>query len=506
MTQTWTRRQLLRRSGTAAVGLAGVGLVGCGARVVAGALSNSDARATTPAGDVQHYVSRPDLTPPVVTISKHVSAADDPKYIFFEAPKSGGHGGLMILDRQGELVWFGPDADESQFDFQPQMYKGEPVLTYFEGKVLAAGYGRGVAVVADTSYRPIYTISAHNGLHVDIHEVFLTPQDTALVTAYRTAPADLSALGGPSDGYVLSGVLQEIDVRTGKLVFEWDSLDHVDVTDSYLKFAGGTQAKPYDYFHINSLSVDTDGDLIIGARNTWAVYKIGRRSGEIIWQLNGKKSDFTMGEGTHFWWQHHSRTHGGSGDITTMSLFDDGANPPEEHQSRALVLELDTKAMTATLKKSFTHPGKNLLAVAMGSAQLLPDGRMFVGWGTAPYFSEFAPDGTLLLDGSVNKVDPSYRTFTANWVGRPVEPPDIAARSRHGGGTTVYASWNGATEVASWKVLAGKSASSLAHAATATRAGFETVIPVASAGPHFAVEARNRHGHVLSRSAAVRRV
>jgi hypothetical protein len=503
MTETWTRRQLLRRTGTVAAGVAGLGLAGCGTRGAAGPAVKAAASGGAPVAEgVRSFVSRPDLRPPAVTITHPGQAPGDPAGIFLTPPASGpGQGGAMICDRQGELVWFSPDsASGSKLDFRPQAYQGATVLTYFQGLVTPAGYGEGAAVIADASYRTIHTVHAAHGLQADLHEFVLTPQGTALITAYRDAPADLTALGGPARGRVLSGVLQEIDVATGKLLFEWDSLDHVAVTDTYQKFSGGTAGQPFDYFHINSIAVAPDGDLIISSRNTWAVYKIARPGGTIAWRLNGKKSSFAMGAGTRFYWQHMARPDGAS----TLTLFDDGSAPPQEKQSRALILDLDTAAMRATLKKAFVHPGKTLLATAMGSAELLPDGRMFVGWGTEPYFSEFAPDGTLLLDGAITAGDPSYRAFTAGWTGHPAELPAAAARSRAGGGATVYASWNGATDTAAWTVLAGKTATALTRAGTAVRSGFETAIAVDSAGPYFAVEPRDASGRTQARSAAVR--
>jgi hypothetical protein len=502
MAQTWTRRQLLSRAGGAAAGLAGLGLAGCGTKVLARpAAAQAKAAGAPRAAGTQSFVSRPDLHPPVVTITRRAAAAGDPAHIFLAAPKSGpGHGGAMILDRGGDLVWFSPDTAGTKMDFRPQTYRGDPVLTYFEGLVNAAGYGEGTAILADRSYRPIRTIKAAGGLQVDLHEFFLTPQNTALITAYRTRAADLSAFGGPKHGQVLSGVVQEIDVATGKLVFEWDSLDHIDVTDTYQKFAGGTAASPFDYFHINSIAVAPDGDLIVSSRNTWAVYKIARPGGKVVWRLNGKKSSFEMGTGTNFYWQHHARPHS----ATTLSLFDDGAAPAQERQSRAIVLDLDTRKMQAALRRQYTHPGKTLLATAMGSAQLLPSGRMFVGWGTEPYFSEFAPDGTLLLDGAITTGDVSYRAFTADWDGRPDESPAVAVRRRSGGGATVYMSWNGATNVAAWTILAGTSRSSLKAVGSAARSGFETSAVVTAAGSYFAAEPRDASGRVLARSAAVR--
>jgi Arylsulfotransferase (ASST) len=410
----------------------------------------------------------------------------------------------MILRTDGELVWFKPDTNASKMDFNAQSLAGTAVLTWWEGRVLGAGYGEGVGMIADSAYQTIHKVNAANGLMADLHEFNLTPHGTALITAYRQSTADLSAVGGPAAGQLLSGVAQEIDVATGKLVFEWDSLDHVPLDETYQPFKYGkhqfgTTDRPFDYFHINSLALAPDGDLLISARNTWTVYKVSRPTGKIAWRLNGKKSDFTFGPGARFYWQHHVRQPGDD----TLTVFDNGAAPAEEKNSRAIVLDLDTTAKHVTLRDQYIRPGQAILSDAMGSAQLLADGRMFVGWGTNPYFSEFAPDGRLLLDGTITKGDPSFRAFLADWTGHPLEKPAIFAQARSGG-ATIYASWNGATEVASWTVLAGSSISSLSPAGSVRRTDFETAISVSSKGPFFAVQAHDAAGKALARSATVR--
>ena len=161
-----------------------------------------------------------------------------------------------------------------------------------------------------------------------------------------------------------------------------------------------------------------------------------------------------------------------------------------------------------SLKKAFAHPHTVYQSGAMGSAQLLPDGRMFVGWGTEPHFSEFAADFAhgkpqLLLDGDITVGDPSYRAFTENWVGHPLDKPAAAARYRTGG-ATVYASWNGATEVRFWVVFAGPSAGNLHQIVKAHKNGFETAINVSNRGPYFAVHALDGKGTVLAKSAPVK--
>jgi hypothetical protein len=207
-----------------------------------------------------------------------------------------------------------------------------------------------------------------------------------------------------------------------------------------------------------------------------------------------------MGPGATFWFQHHITPL----DASTVSIFDDGGAPPQkESQSRAILLDLDTSAMTATLRQAYTHPA-GLAAANQGSMQVLADGRVLVGWGNLPYFSEFAADGTLLLDGQFPVGDQSYRAFTADWAGHPADKPAVAARVNPAGGSVVYASWNGATELDTWTVLAGTTAGALARAGSQRRAGFETAITVNTEGPYFAVTAADASGHVLARSATVR--
>jgi hypothetical protein len=484
----WSRRQFVRRGGSAA-GLAGLGAVGY--------TGLSQLWSGVPGPAVQRFVSRPDLTPPAVRVT---GAGDPSRHLFVAAAYNGpGQGGAMILDSHGDLVWFAPDsAALRKMDFGVQELGGRPVLTWWQGGI-ADGYGKGEAIIADTRYQQTHTVRAVGGLLADLHEFMLTPQGTALITAFRTTQADLSGVGGPARGWVLSGVAQEIDIASGNLLFEWDSLDHVPVTDSYTKFTRQSRGRPYDYFHINSIAVMPDGSLLISARNTWAVYNVTRPAGTIRWRLGGRKSSFSMGKGARFYWQHHARPHPGG----VLSLFDDGAAPAEEAQSRAILLSLDTAAMRATLRRQYVHP-QALLTPAMGSAQVLPDGGMFVGWGSQPQFSQFSADGTLVLDAQLPGDDPTYRAFSYPWSGQPPGRPAVAVRHAGTGNATVYASWNGATSVATWTVLAGRSPATFRPAAAGRRAGFETVITVPSRGPYYAMEARDAAGQVIGRSAAAR--
>jgi hypothetical protein len=510
-----TRRRLLERGGTAVGAIAGLGIAG----FVGFKLPHHSALAATrpataaaapkspydPGAVVRHFVTRGDLTPPAISVTSVGSGtpATSPGYIFLSTkgyPAAGpGQAGNIILDRQGRVVWFAPSGSQSWLGFDTQTYRGQPVLTWWQGDV-KAGYGKGEGVIADASYKTIATVRAGHGLMADLHEFAITPQDTALVTAYRPAPADLSKLGGKARGMVLSGVVQEIDIATGRVLFEWDSLDHVPPAETMAPFAGGTSKLPFDYFHINSIAIAPDGDLLVSSRNTCAVYKISRPGGQVVWRLGGRQSSFTMGPGTRFYFQHHARPHGAS----TLSLFDDGGAPPQiEKQSRAILLDLDTAAMTATLRRQYLHPA-GVAAANQGSMQVLPDGRVFVGWGNQPYFSEFAADGQIRLEGEFPVSDQSYRAFTAAWHGRPDGRPATVAQVNPAGGSVVYVSWNGATEVAGWVVRGGPAPDSLSQVGRQEWLGFETAIAVASSGPYFAVTAVDAHGKSLGDSEAVK--
>jgi hypothetical protein len=488
-------------------GLALAGLTGSGwpGDEAAAATLPAFRAAAGAAGGVRHFVSRPDLTPPDVIITQHgpagTSTAGDPPYFLLTPSAGRGTPGLMILDRAGGIVWYSPNSrGTEQLDLKVQSYQGRPVLTWWEGKVLT-GYGQGQVVIADSSYRTIATVKAGHGLTADLHEIFISPQDTALITVYKPVAANLSRLGGPAKGVVLSGVVQEIDIPSGRVLFEWSSIDHVPVTDTVVSFTGGTSKVPFDYFHINSISIAPDGTLLVSARNTSTVYKIARPSGKVVWRLGGRRSSFRMGPGTTFWFQHQALPQGSN----TISIFDDGGAPPKEPQSRGILINLNTSTMRATLQHSYVHPGTRLLAAFEGSMQVLPGGRVLVGWGNLPYFSEFSANGTLLLDGHYPGGDQTYRVLSAAWTGQPTTQPAVAARVGQAGGSVVYASWNGATQVASWTVLAGQSPGGLAQVGSKARHGFETAITVNNPGPYFSVVANDASGQTLGQSPTVRR-
>jgi hypothetical protein len=445
----------------------------------------------------QHFRSRPDLKPPIVQI-RTPARGTAPGYVFLAPKMVVAQAGPMIMDNRGQVVWFHPlKLTKGVTDFRAQRYRGKPVLTWWRGRVSNVGVGiNGWYVIYDTSYRPIAEVRPGNGLVGDVHEFQLTSRDTALMTIYHRRHVDLRALGGPKDGLIWDGIVQEVDIPTGRVLFEWHSYPQIGVKESYSnppKKQLGTKPFPYDYIHLNSVDEEPNGNLLISGRNTHAVYEVSRRTGKVLWRLGGKKSDFRLGPGVRFAWQHDARRQ----PDRTITIFDNGAAPPVEKFTRVLVLGLDERSKKATLVRSYRHP-KRLLSPFEGNAQFLPDGHVFVGWGAWPYVSELDGKGRVLFDayfghGKKPGADAdTYRAYRFVWHGHPKDPPDIAVA-----GKKVYVSWNGATEVTRWQVLVGEANDDLAVVATVRKAGFETAIPFRASGRYIAVQALDRKGDVI---------
>jgi hypothetical protein len=252
--------------------------------------------------------------------------------------------------------------------------------------------------------------------------------------------------------------------------------------------------------HINSISPGTSGDVLLSSRNTWTLYDVSIDGGGVRWRLGGKHSSFKQGAGTRFYWQHDSEWQPGG----LISLFDNGSDPPKEKQSRGLLLKPDTAAHTVTLVKQFTNPTKTLLASSQGNTLSLPGGDWLMGYGGLPNFTEYDSSGHVLLDGTLGKDVQDFRTYLSPWSATAPGRPSVLAKAAGSGSLSVAVSWNGATNVASWRVLAGASPSSLAPVATGAKSGFQTTITAATAGPYVAVQALDGSGAVLGTSATVK--
>ena len=438
----------------------------------------------------QHVRSAPHVRPPMIEATPGRTAGSPDSFL---APVHASQAGPLVLDSQGKTVWFHPLTGEVAEDLNVQSYRGHPVLTWWQG----VGLTRGVDVIVNSHYRRVAAVRAGNGYMADAHEFQITPQGTALIDAYVPARADLTSVGGPADGTVLDGVVQEVDIRTGRVLWEWHALGHIPLTQSHV----GPSGFYYDAYHLNSIQQLPSGNLLISVRNTWGVYEISRRTGRVIWTLGGRDSSFRMGHGTNFEWQHDARMHPDG----TLSLFDDAfddaGKPQAERQSSAKFLRLDTRTMTATLKKRFTH-SPPLLSSASGNSQLLPNHDVFVGWGSQGQFSEYIPAGRQIFTGSFPLGVYSYRAYRYPWVGRPLTRPLLALSRTSHGAVKLYASWNGATQVAAWRLLGGSRRRQLRQlGATASRTGFETVVRRHTSARFFAAQALDSRGRPLATSA-----
>jgi hypothetical protein len=443
-----------------------------------------------------------DLDPPPITVLRADPRAA--RGLVFIAPKfSGGTTGQQgpeIIDDQGRPVFFHAlSGGDQAADFKVQRYHGDPVLTWTQGQGLG-GVPRTPTVdyIVDRSYRVIGTVRAGNGLNADQHEFKITADDTALIVIYNVVARDLSSFGGPADGRVVDGVVQEIDIASGRVLFEWHSLDHVAIDESHVAVPASTATAPYDYFHINAVSVDEDHNLLLSARNTWTVYKIDRRRGNVIWRLGGTKSDFALGAGAAFAWQHDPEPV----DRHTVRIFDNEAGPAVLPHSRVIWLRRDPRTLTATLVRAFEHPD-GLSAPSQGNSQAQDNGDTFVGWGQTGRFSELDPGGALLFDASVPAGDDTYRAYRFPWHARPSTRPTATAQRNADGTTTVHAIWNGATDVERWYVVGGGRREALWPLGLADWNGLDTTITIHGQPAHVAVVAQDRDGHIEGRSEPV---
>jgi Arylsulfotransferase (ASST) len=448
------------------------------------------------ASEYESFRTLPGVQAPTLTVTtpdRDPSAGD----IFTTNGPGPGQYGALIYTPQGRLVWFDKlSGGLTAEDLSVQSYEGRPALTMWVGKVLSLGFGQGEDLVLNSNYQTISRILGGNGLRADLHDFQLAPDNIAYITAYNPIRCDLSSVKGSRDGVILDNAVEEIDMKTGLVRWEWHSLDHVGVAESQTAApAGGT---PWDWFHINSIDPQPNGDLLISARSTWAGYQLEGGSGKILWRLGGTRSSFKMAPGTETAWQHDGRMLP-NGEVT---FFDDGSNPPIHHQSRAVRIVLDFKSHEAHLGSVYTHPSP-LLAVSQGNAQTLPDGNTVVDYGAVPEISEYAGDGSLLFDATLPSDMASYRGFRYPWSGRPLNPPSVLANLNvTGEETIVHMSWNGATGVASWRVLAGAQATSLKAQSTVAASGFESVADLPEKFEFVAVQALDSSGHVLGTSPA----
>jgi hypothetical protein len=449
--------------------------------------------------DYQSFYTLPGVQAPImtVTVPDRDPAAGD--ILTTNGPGPGQYGPLIYAP-DGRLVWFQRlPGGETAENLSEQTYEGRRALTWWRGRVLVLGFGQGEDIVMDSHYQTVARISGGNGLKADLHDFQLAPHNIAYITAYNPVRCDLRPVKGTAGGAIVDNAIQQIDMKTGLVRWEWHSLDHIGASESEVEVPDDTT--PWDYFHLNSIDPGADGELLISARSTWAGYQLEGGTGTISWRLGGNKSSFKMGPGTKMAWQHDARRLA-NGELT---FFDDGSNPPIHHESRGLHIKLDLRTREARLSAVYRHSDPPLLAASQGNMQTLADGSSLVGYGGVPAISEFASDGTLRFDAHQPFDMSFYRAFRFPWSARPLTPPAVlASRNNTAEETIVHASWNGATDVAAWRVLAGKRAGSVTAKATIQATGFETSTTLPARYDYVAVQALDAGGRVLGASPAAR--
>jgi len=447
--------------------------------------------------------SRPDLRPPKLNVLKRTGKVY-PGRIFF-APKQTG---LTITDSYGRINWFqmtgyGGNGEQVQ-DFRPQHYRGKQVLTYWKGASTSVGFSQlGYFSILDRRYNVIERFRMGNGYKPDAHDMTLTPRGTALVIAYR------GVLWGKNGIKVMDNVIQEVDIKTGAVLFEWHSLGNIRLAASMQKRP--TDGAPWDYFHANSAANDGDS-LLVSARHTCTIYRIDRRTGWVRWRMRGdhrkpKANDVRLGAKVRFGYQHDARRLP-NGDIT---LFDNGSvggsMPNVKNYSSGMIIRMrgtgkKNDPRRASLVKEFRH-NPPVVSGSQGSFTLLPNGNGLLGWGSNSRISEVAPDGEVVFDMTFNSAPTnSYRARKAQWMGIPKFRPAIAsARTAQGG--TVWASWNGATKIARWRVLTGPGPKQLKEVGIFAWKNLETAMKTGKLGRVVGVEALDAKGELLGRSRVI---
>ena len=357
-------------------------------------------------------------------------------------------------------------------------------------------------MIADASYTELARVRAGNGYKADLHEILITSRNTALIIDLQRDPHRSLACRRPGRRAPRRGNHPGDRHPVGTRA--------VRVAQPRPRRARGVlrarrhrrQATSTTSTSTRSASTPT-GTCSSPRRHTSAVYKVHRRTGEVIWRLGGTRSDFTLGPGVSFGYQHDARRHSDG----TLTIFDNAASLPTQRGDRLAAAPSPARHVgkdghaRARLRRRRTcaPPGR------WGTHSRSPTAALFVGWGTYPGFSEIGPDWSTPVRRPLRRHLGDLSCAPANPGSGVRRPARRSLRRRSADGTTlVYASWNGATEVARWQVRAGSSATDLRPLRTVTRRGFETSITLRAKPRFVAVAALDRQGVVLGASRPIR--
>ncbi|ETS74382.1 hypothetical protein PFICI_14248 [Pestalotiopsis fici W106-1] len=467
------------------------------------------AQTTTTSGrwPTQTFITEPGFHPPLAAINHTDDSALAPGLIVFSqdgtyAPENV----ALIMDRNGELVWqTDPTIGDIQ-DLSPFTLFGENVLISWNGTSNNVnGDSFGTATIWNDSYEPIYNITLSDpqfehlyGQYDSLlnqHEVYITSWGTFLGLVYDPIPANLSAVGGPEDGWIRDGVVVEIDIKTNELFFVWRASDFIPITDSYAPIEsarsgfGNSSDSGWDYVHLNSVA-ELNGNIVVSSRHTFQAIYIDRQTGGVKWIVQGEgKSNFTIDADAVYRWQHDIRIEQ-TAEGLMMHLHNNQNNyTPPYNVSSGQLMRIDEEVGHVYAVQTYTDPNDLVSASSGGNYQPLVNGNVIICHASQPVIKEYAQDGALLWSFRFGPAGyatgpgiGSYRAFVSEWRGYPNTDPKAAACRLASGDLAVFMSWNGATETIAWNIYSGEKSYGLNAAATnVTKSGFETsnTIPVA---------------------------
>ncbi|KAH8650081.1 ASST-domain-containing protein [Xylariales sp. PMI_506] len=471
---------------------------------------------------VQTFKSSP-LNAPILNVVAQSELCDDELYTLLtprgnQVPEAS----TLMYDADGHLVWTSAWPGELPYNLLVQEYKGEKYLTFWAGNDAVGGHGAGHYYMLDKHYQLFKTIEGGNGLAADLHEFHITKEGTALMTLYEVVHRDLAPYG-EGEGAVWDGIIQEVDIETGEVLFQWRAFDYFTLADTNRIGSKPIKTEAWDWYHINSVDKDKYGNYLVSARWLSLTY-INGTTGEVIWVMGGKRNmfkDLSGGMATSFYGQHDARWSENHEEITMFDNSIDDANA-DRAVTRGLRLRVDQKRMTVEVVAEY-KPLHRIRAMSQGSLQTLPNGNVLVGYGNSAAWSEHAHQGQLLCQVNVSPEKhfgkgevQSYRVKKFDWEGYPLTPPDVALVSVVAditepdvseNNTSLYVSWNGATEVEEW-ALEGSSGPLETDKWTeldrVDRTGFETAIKLKLGYPKYLrAVGLDWEGNVLGTSAPI---
>ncbi|MEO3750362.1 arylsulfotransferase family protein [Streptomyces sp. B6B3] len=453
----------------------------------------------TPTGE---YLTQPELDAPLLTTN-----GEDIPGLLLTTPNPDNDQAdskAIIYDENGEVVWYddaGPD--HGYFDMEPITYQGEEALMVWEGKagVVPGEKPETRYVILDSSYQEVASFEVQ-GYPTDSHDIeFSADGSKVLLMSYMPVQYDLSEYGGPTDARLVNGVIQEQDLETGEVTFEWNALDSIPISETEVPLDRPDMTGGFDVYHLNSLEYDDDGNILTSARSTSTVYKLDQETGEIIWRFGGESNDFTFADASQIPSGQHDARRLSNG---LLSVFDNG-NRHDPPASRGASYELDEENMTAELVNE-TEPELPIFAAFAGSNRQQENGDQLITFGNTGRITEFE-DGEEDFSAQLEHGWMTYRGEIDDWHATPTTAPDAVLGEVAGDGSqTMYMSWNGATDVAGWLIEAGPSEDELSTVGYAERAGFETGAEIASADDAavYKVTALGEFGEALGSTTVTR--